>query len=855
MVKKLLKNAGKIAIAFAIAFLILNSTTPITIQPLRAQENNTLNYNAYAEGIQLLWGKNKAMAAIAVRIGGNTTIGFDINDPAFSRINLVVLSFGKGFDWTHYIHRPVWEIPPGASLILQYQAGAGYGEEDAIADAFRAANIIGSAYGLTYHVIWEEFKNNMVTLQFYAIMNDTDFDLFFQNTFKNILGSEGLMGLVTYDAILDSPYARLMLVIGRDKDDLNKNGNRNELIPVVGAAFIAENAVTYNDTSEQYIISINHIFQHTGEISWSEDSMWSTIEVKIPFPVILDRNASTPTNSSFPGITGYYQYILHAKALDGSWEYNWPSTLDDVVIKFKPYNYSERMNKFPVLQAKFTAEPYPISPNTYLTLKLEVTNNGSAVAKRVRAIIPLDKDAYDTISWLIKNNYFLPKDWELDQVRGPHGTRYMLRTKIGLLGPGDTAIREMTLNFNPSLIGDKLLPFNFGPIVVYTDNAGVKYSIVANGFFYPLSCNGTFLIPQVHVETPTGKSFVEVGKTVTVVTNLTNFGALPAKNISVQVIHGILDEYGNIIDMDILDTFHVDQINDYFESGYSYERRTTYEVRTKPGLHFVGAIVYYDGFTKNFTTSGISEFKAGPIASNLYSMFVLPPARLRGRIFRYPLLHAEISVNKTLTIDNTTGKIKVHLEISNVGDLNTTIIHIIDYWNASQVSFAGNVVINGTALTTGYGAVTNDKIGITYVVIGNKENPIDLPVNSTIIVEYELNIEASGSFELLSNPTIVIYDFGPYEMEKGTRPGKGENETSEGGMFYAAGVRMLQESSSSQFVQTFSQAILELVSAVTPAPGGGGTAPTPKVPRVLVLLIGIALVVIIVGGIFIKKRE
>lgn len=863
----MLRRINETILAIAIAFLIINSTTPLSTYSLTAKENTTLSYNVYAEGLQLLWGENRAMAVVAGRIGGNITVGFDITDSAFSRIQSIVMSWGKGFNWTKYIHRPIWELPPGASLILQYRVGFGYTEDDAIADAFRAANLIGSAYGISYHVIWEEFKNNIVTIQFYGIMNATSFDTFFRDTFKNILGNEGLMSLITVEAMEDAPYARLMLLISRDREDINENGDRNEFVPVAGAAFIVENAVIFYEDSNEYEISLNYITQHSGPIIWSKNSLWSVIEVKLPFPVILNKEISTPTNSSYPAVTGRYTYILHAKDPITSWEYNWPSDLNDVVIRFKQYNYSESMNRFPIIQAKFTVNEYPYgSTITQLTLSLEIKNNGNAVAWGVRAVIPLNKEAYDALNWLATHqnmygeNYFQPRDWELIRIIGSRGERYLLRTRIGSLQPSESVTKVMVFKFdelfNPTVIGN-LLPFNIGPIVLYRDRFNVSYSVIANGFIYPLSGNGTFIIPQVYVETPSGKSFVEVGKTVTIVTNLTNYGGLPAEDISVQVIHGILDEFGNIIDMEVIDSFHVDSLADSYSSpeGYSYQREVTYQVRTKPGLHFVGAIVNYKGYALNASTgTDVFEFDSGPIISNLYSMFVLPPARVRGNIFRYPLPHAEIYVNKTLIIDNNTGKIRVHLEISNIGDLNTTIIHIIDFWNASQVTFDGNVTINGSPWTTGYGAITNDKIGITYVVIGNKENPIELPANTTIIVEYDLDIKLSGPFELLSNPTIVFYDFGPYQMERTEKPGESKNETSRGAIVYATGVRMLQESSSSQFVQTFSQAILELVSVVSPPVSGGGLTP-PRIPRLLVFLVGIALVLIVVGGIMIKKKE
>ena len=858
------RNNVKILSMLMLVFLIIGTNAQSTILHVAAQENTTISYDIYAEGIQVLYGENKAVGAVVFRIGGEVDVKFDIGDPAFNHIENIILTFGKGFDWTRYIHRPLWELPPGAMLILQYKAGAGFTEDDAVAAGFSAAELIGDAYGLEFHVLWEEFKNNIVSISFYAIMDDSDFNSFFEDVFRGILGSGGLMNLITVDAVTAAPYARLMLVIGKDRGDGDRDGDFSELIPMVGVAFVAEDAIVFNEDLELYEISINHIFQHSGAITWSNDSVWSVVEVKIPFPVRFAWNVSTPTNSSFPGVTGYYQYILHAKDPATGWEYNWPGTLDDIVIRYLPYNYTERMTRFPVLQAKFVAEPYPYSPTTKLTLKLEVKNVGNAFAFGTRAVIPLDQNAYEVLSELQRKGYFKPKDWELISIERHGETRYLLRTFIGPMAPNSTPIiKQMTFifdeTFDPTAVGG-LIPFVCGPIVIYRDRFGVRYSIVANGFVYPISGNGTFVIPEISVETPTGASYVAVGSTVKVITNLTNYGGLPASNINVEVIHGILDEFGNIIEYGTIDKFHVDYLEDYYNGTYySYERNVTYHVRARPGMHFVGAIITYEGSAvKNSSTTETFDFATGPIISNLVSMFVLPPARIRGRIFRYPLPHAEIVVNKTLDVDNETGKVKVRLEITNVGDINTTIIYIADFWNSSQVSFANNVTIDGIPLETGaYGSFTNDKIKVLYVVIGNENHPIELLVNQTIVVEYELNIKATGTFELISHPTIVRYDFGPYEMERETL--LGEEEGSEegfvaGSAFYAQGIKIMQETATSQFVQTFSQTLVELVSTIS-APPTPTPPPSPRFPGPLILLIGVALVVIVASAIIIRRRR
>jgi len=571
----------------------------------------------------------------------------------------------------------------------------------------------------------------------------------------------------------------------------------------------------------------------------------------------MNKTASTPTNSSFPEVTGNYLYLLHAKDITTGWECSWPTELNDIVLRFLPYNYSEMTERFPVLQVSFTAEPYPIGDTqTYLNLILKVKNTGNDKAERVRAIIPLDESTYNAFEGLMEKDILELIGWELKGLRTTHGERYALVAKIGELSPGDTYTAEIKLyytpQFDPTQVGG-LIPFTVGPIVVYQDTFGVRYSVLANGIYYPLSGNGSLIIPHVKVITPSNTSFVEVDNIADIAVNITNYGGLPAHNIRVTVLHAILDEYGNIMKLEEIDHFYISELKDWWSGeDYTVEVTTTYKVRARPGMHLVGAIISYEGEMRaNATSSEIMEFNA-TILSNLVSMFVLPPYRVRRNIFRYPLPHAEISVNKMITYDNITNRIKVRLEIKNVGDLNTTIIHIIDYWNASQVSFVeGSVKINGSDFSAVW-SIINDKIDMLYIAIGNRMNPIRLDVNQTIIVEYELELKVNGTVELISNPAIVIYDFGPYEMEEETKPSE-ENVTYVGQWLYTAGMEMLQEAASGQFIQTFTEAIVTMVS--TPTLPGGAQPSVDRMLRVLIILAGVALAFIVIAAVLVRRRH
>lgn len=860
------KNKVKILLALALTFLIVNSAPKYNVlATTTTQENNTVSYGILAEGIDILYGENGAVGVVVNVAGGNMTIGFDTSNSAFNRLEFMLLSFGKGTDWTRYLHKPLWQVPPGVLLTLSYRVGFGFTEDDAIDNAFAAAKLIGNAYGLEFHVMWEELANNIVTVVFYALMDEEGFDDFFEDTFMDIIGRDGFGGFLTVDAMVAAPYARLLIGLLKDMHDGDHDGNTNEFVPVASAAYIAEDAIV-DVGNGYYELSLNHIFMRTGNITWHENSTFSIITVKIPFPVMLDKTASTPTNSSYPAMTGKYTYLLHIWDKESDWEYSWPSELDDIVIKFKPYNYTELETDFPVIKAQFRAEPYPQAggAQSLIDLILDVKNEGTDTAMKVRAIIPLDEDTYNVFhQWEIWGILELFGGWELKAIVTPEGNKYALVAYIGDLAPSDSWTG--TIRFHLDWTSDEfsgIIPFVVGPVVTYTDKYDIRYSILANGIIYPFNNkdnNGTFIIPQVRIETEDDTSYVEIGSTVDVVVNVSNYGGIPAEDINITVIHAITNEYGDIMEMESIDFYHLDFLNESYHnplSEASAEFSTTYKVRARPGMHFVGAIISYRGwYVSNTTPYTVTEFNA-TVISNLVAMFVLPPYRTRGNIFRYPLPHAEILVDKTIEVDNETGIVTVRLNLTNVGDINTTIAHIIDYWNSTQVEFIGNVKVDGTSFAYA-GAVTNEKIDTMYVVIANKDHPITLNVNESIIVEYQLNITLRGeTFELLSNPTIVLYDFGPYEMVEEEEPMEGEGEGGEGALFYASSVKALQESATSQFVQTFTEALIQVVSTVAPPPSEEEQPPpSPKIPGGIILLAGIALAVIVIGALLIRRRK
>jgi len=347
---------------------------------------------------------------------------------------------------------------------------------------------------------------------------------------------------------------------------------------------------------------------------------------------------------------------------------------------------------------------------------------------------------------------------------------------------------------------------------------------------------------RVSVITPNGTSYVTIDDTVTVQVKLSNYGDMEAKNITFEVWHAIVDERGNFLEIKQIGKGYVEALGSFEYENATETFNFTYHVRTRPGLHVVGVRAEYDAETYK---GGTTYYKDRvEVYSNFVTMFVLPPYRLRGHPFRYPLPHAELNVSKTVTFDNTTGRFKVRIEITNVGDIETRIVYVVDYWNASQLFVVpeSGKIDNESAP---FGVFTNDKINVLYVAAVYPQKNITLAPNETLVIEYELEPTEVGTVSIISNPTLVIYDFGPYEMIKEEGPTSEESETATESLMKTAGLEIMQDTGAIQPVQTYTNALVLTVSIAQPKGAGRG----------ILVLIGLLVIIAIAAGIIIKRRK
>ena len=196
---------------FALALLFI-SALPIAFE---SQTDTTLTYSIYGEGIDVIFGENEAVGVSVFRLGGTLDLGVDFTDSSFAHLEFVIISVGKGTDWVRYIHRPLFGVPPGIFVHMRYKLTLGFGEDQAVDNALSAKALLEGSLGVTLQPLWEERQGGVVNVLFYAPLNETGFLEFFNTKLEDYGAKTGFLSMVSAEAIENSPYARIIIMVGR----------------------------------------------------------------------------------------------------------------------------------------------------------------------------------------------------------------------------------------------------------------------------------------------------------------------------------------------------------------------------------------------------------------------------------------------------------------------------------------------------------------------------------------------------------------------------------------------------------------------------------------------------------------
>ena len=232
---------------------------------------------------------------------------------------------------------------------------------------------------------------------------------------------------------------------------------------------------------------------------------------------------------------------------------------------------------------------------------------------------------------------------------------------------------------------------------------------------------------------------------------------------------------------------------------------------------------------------------------------------IRAHVFPYP--HVELDVAKTASFDNTTSELTITLDITNIGDTNTTIkiyeFLLLDYVDTSAgENGVISVKVNGADID--FNATKNDDLGVLVIETAG----IDVNVNATVTIEIKVKIKVNYTGEFVIRPTLIRYIFGEYApdrieheedcaLEAGSRS-KGTHEMREeeyGGMKFKVlteeQFHVMQEGEATP-LSTYTNAVVITVSAPTKP---------HKIPWGFIIILTLIISIVVVAYIVISKRS
>jgi len=296
----------------------------------------------------------------------------------------------------------------------------------------------------------------------------------------------------------------------------------------------------------------------------------------------------------------------------------------------------------------------------------------------------------------------------------------------------------------------------FGPMVVFHDNIGHEYFVMANGYVTQFNDEEPVIIPVVTLDNYS----LLIGQTTNVTCTIYNYGNTDATDVSVEFIHAIVGYNWTLVDKRV---FYQEDIGT-IEAGSNVTTQWVDVPRTFVGMHPGLVKVYFkdeDGLQH--------EVYSNVIFALLFPKKVPEPD--------YPYPHPEVNVSKDIEIksvnETSVGDIiTVTINITNTGTEDTGI-KIYEAFNSSALRIEKideyhyikiyRTLPNGTQIDitdeVTYRVHFNAKVdnfNVTVVALLAKRGVgIKLGVNETITVVYKVRLVESGL--ILICPTRVEF--------------------------------------------------------------------------------------------------
>ncbi len=837
------------------------------------QVSSTTDVGVYGEFANFYLGKGNATAMVLACIGGNVSVPVDFDWPEMDGLIALRIAAGVGHRWWLYYHHDIYpEIPPMVTLIMAYDSSI----TNAVDKAKSLSEKIGDNLNVTFYPLWSWEERNMTIVLFTAELGLDETADFMRNIIISKFRNSGLSifanSPVIDDNLANERYTRAALTIIQDLRDVDSDGNYEEYVPVLVLATVLRNSI--NEVGDGwYNISIRHALQLSAgqKIEADEISNISIIKISSFLPIEIDESRTNPLpDNAMYEYSGKLIYVIKA----GDRE---KDPLDDIVVYMKPFNFTEELETMPLVTGGFyissVDEGLPMwgFATVNITYSISLTNIGKGDAVNVTLIIPVIGALKSALDAMISNltgmgfpvnydNFTYGEGWNRRYVRlgDFYGEAYVM--SVGNLGVNDTVEVNFGLILIPDILsgrGIAVISPPVGPLFGYEDLDGKRYFGFTNGFTVAprvVSAIG-FLVPE-------GRPEEVEGRNMTYRFNFRlpvyAFGTGNIKNVLVKLYVSKPEGMFSVSDTILKDA----DAKDIIEGGSHYNFSLSFEARLRSGVWLIYGTVEFD------VRIGPETVHLG-FVTNSYMVYVPPKPWviskwIKKHVFPYP--HVELDVSKVATYDNSTGELTIKVNITNIGDTNTTIrtceFLLTDYVDIDS-GYRGvlHFRINGEELDSGeYYVVINEELGVLIIMSPN----ISIGVNTTVNIEIVVKTDVNYTGEFVVRPTLIKYVFGEYtpdEIEKerdqadetGARMyGEHEGEETEHGM-EGSKLRILMERSMVVFqeggdttpLSTFTNAV---VLSVAPPSG-------KKVHWGFIILLTIVISIIVVAYIVVSKRK
>ena len=370
----------------------------------------------------------------------------------------------------------------------------------------------------------------------------------------------------------------------------------------------------------------------------------------------------------------------------------------------------------------------------------------------------------------------------------------------------------------------------------YEDRDGNEFFGISNGIDLQVGDDEAILVGQVSIEEP----YYRVGDNVTINVEVENIGDIAATDITVNLVHGLLNNKF-LIDRPRI---FANQSIDSLDAGEKTTLTFVVAANSFVGLHPVFALITYTtdagqgamNLTNPFTNETVEWIHAGEakiaVMSTMTFTLLLPPEGKENELipaFPQPVL----DVNTTVIVDD--GHVTVEVNITNVGEISTLATYE-QYFNGTVLNVTSVTTTNGTE----HWGLLRD---LQYVIVKD----IDIPVNETVTIVIELVANASATIII---PSGEITYTSPYENELDP-----DEESSSGGTNttlqevtldkYNYKMGILQDSSQTS-ENTWKDYTYPQSIGVTPSTGGGLAGKWgPAIAFGVIIVVAIVLLVVV----------